>query len=86
MLLMLKLNRYIAPSVAISEIGTASAGMIVALTRRRNRKITRITSTTVRPSVSCTSCTASRIEMERSFCTLSCAPRGSWPAKLGSSA
>ncbi len=32
MLSMLKLSRYIAPSVAISEIGTASAGMMVAVT------------------------------------------------------
>ena len=43
------------PSVAISEIGTASAGMIVAETRRRNRKITRITSAMVSTSVNWTS-------------------------------
>ena len=51
------------PSVAISEIGTASAGMTVAETRRRNRKMTMITSATVSASVNCTSCTASRIEI-----------------------
>ena len=55
MLSMRKPNRYIAPSVAISEIGTASAGMMVAVTRRRNRKITMITSAIVSPSVNCTS-------------------------------
>src|SRR5207302_4905531 len=44
MLLIEKLNAYIAPQVAISEIGTASAGMSVAETERRNRKMTMMTS------------------------------------------
>ena len=44
MLLMEKPNAYIAAQVPISETGTASAGMIVAETERRNRKITRTTS------------------------------------------
>ena len=86
MLSMLKLSRYIAPSVAISEIGTASAGMTVAETLRRNRKITMMTSAMVSASVSWTSCTASRIDVERSFSTFKAAPRGNWLSKLGSSA
>ena len=36
MLSMEKLNKYIAPSVATIEIGTAKLGMIVAVARRRN--------------------------------------------------
>ena len=70
-----KPSRYIAPSVAISEIGTASAGMIVAESRRRNRKITRTTSAMVSASVNCTSWTASRIEVERSLSTWMAAAR-----------
>src|SRR6202048_2393940 len=69
MLLIEKLNAYIAPQVAISEIGTASAGMTVAETERKNRKITRITRPTAISSVACTSATESRIEIERSFST-----------------
>ena len=44
MLLIEKSKAYIAAQVAISEIGTASAGMMVAVAERRNRKITRMTS------------------------------------------
>ena len=44
MLLIEKPNAYIAAQVPTSEIGTASAGMMVADTERRNRKITRTTS------------------------------------------
>ena len=66
MLLIEKPKAYIAAQVPISEIGTASAGMMVAETVRRNRKITRMTSAMAIASVSCTSATASRIEIERS--------------------
>ena len=68
MLLIEKSNAYIAAQVPISEIGTASAGMMVAETERRNRKITRMTRHdrdqqrflhVVRPH--------SRIEIERSI-------------------
>src|ERR1041385_7100661 len=69
MLLIEKLNAYIAPQVAISEIGTASAGMIVAETERRNRKMTMMTSAMAITSVSCTSITDARIEIERSLST-----------------
>ena len=66
MLLIEKPKAYIAAQVPISDTGTASAGMMVAETLRRNRKITMITSETAIVSVSCTSTTAARIEIERS--------------------
>jgi len=66
MLLMEKPNAYIAAQVPISDTGTAKAGMMVAETLRRNRKITMITSEIAIASVSCTSDTASRIEIDRS--------------------
>ena len=69
MLLIEKLNAYITAQVAISEIGTASAGMMVAETVRRNRKITSTTRPIAISSVSCTSCTDSRTEIERSIIT-----------------
>ena len=50
----------------INETGTAKAGMIVAETLRRNRKMTMITSEIAIASVSCTFQTAARIEIERS--------------------
>src|ERR1700704_1813850 len=40
----LKLQRYITPKVPTSEIGTATAGIKVALHRLRNRKTTMTTS------------------------------------------
>ena len=66
MLLMEKPNIYIAAQVPISDTGTASAGMMVADTLRRNRKITMITSAMAIAKVSCTSTTAARIDSERS--------------------
>ena len=66
MLLMEKPKAYITAQVPISDTGTASAGMIVADTLRRNRKITMMTSEMAIASVSCTSNTESRIESERS--------------------
>ena len=66
MLLMEKPKAYIAAQVPISDTGTASAGMMVAETFRRNRKITMITSEMAIASVACTSETAARIEIERS--------------------
>ncbi len=50
--------------VPITAIGKASAGMIVAVTFRRKRKITRMTSAAVISSVICTSLTELRIETE----------------------
>ena len=69
MLLIEKPNAYITAQVPISEIGTASAGMMVADTERRNRKITSTTSPIAISSVSCTSSTDSRTEIERSIST-----------------
>ena len=48
------------------DSGTATLGMIVADTLRRNRKITSTTSATVSSSENCTSCTEARIVTVRS--------------------
>src|SRR5215468_9853086 len=69
MLLMEKPNTYIAAHVPISDTGTASEGMMVAESERRNRKITMMTRTTAMTSVSCTLHTDSRIDTERSIST-----------------
>src|SRR5690242_6604659 len=69
MLLMEKPKAYIAAQVAMREIGTASAGMIVAASLRRNRKMTSTTSAIAIARVTCTSCTESRTEIERSLST-----------------
>ena len=69
MLLIEKPNTYIAAQVPISETGTASAGMRVADTVRRNRKMTITTRQMAIASVSCTSTTESRMEIERSLST-----------------
>ena len=66
MLLIEKPNAYIAAQVAMSEIGTASAGMMVAAADRRKRKITRTTRPMAIASVIWTSSTESRIDWERS--------------------
>ena len=68
-----KPSQYIAPKVAMSEIGTASVGMMVAEIRRRNRKMTSATRPMVMARVSCTSLIAATIEAERSLSTLSVA-------------
>ncbi|RMR93426.1 hypothetical protein ALP75_200130 [Pseudomonas syringae pv. actinidiae] len=44
-LLIEKPARYMTPNVPTSDSGTAIEGMIVALKRRRNRNVTRTTST-----------------------------------------
>ena len=69
MLLIENPNTYMAAQVPIKETGTASAGMRVAGTERRNRNITRMTRQTAMASVSCTSATDSRMEIERSIRT-----------------
>ena len=58
----LKLSAHITQQVPINENGSASDGMIVARTFRRNRKITMITRNNVRSIVNLTSFTDSRIE------------------------
>ena len=60
--------------------------MIVAASRRRNTKITMITSAMVSASVNFTSSTAWRIDIERSFRASSVVFWGSWSWKVGSSA
>ena len=69
MLLIENPKTYIAAQVPTSETGTASAGMRVADTVRRNKKITMTTRQIAMASVSCTSPTESRIEIERSLST-----------------
>ena len=58
MLSMEKPSTYITPKVAISEVGTASVGISVAVTRRRKMKITSTTRPMVMASVISTSLTA----------------------------
>ncbi|CAM5202238.1 Secreted protein OS=Bosea thiooxidans OX=53254 GN=SAMN05660750_04222 PE=4 SV=1 [Bosea thiooxidans] len=78
-----KLSTYIAASVAMIEIGTATAGMKVAAIRRRKTKITMITSAMVSSRVNCTSSTAWRIEVERSLSRESEAAAGNCSSKAG---
>src|SRR6516225_1175826 len=68
-LLMENPNTYIAAQVPIRDTGTASAGMMVAEIDRRNRNITRMTRQIAIASVSCTSSTDARMEIERSIRT-----------------
>ena len=56
----------ITPNVPISDNGTATDGMIVAHSRRRNTKITATTRKMVRIRVNCTSSTEARMVMVRS--------------------
>ena len=83
MLLIENPNAYIAPQVPTSETGTASEGMRVADAERRNRKITSTTSATAISSVSCTSTTEARIEIERSLSTSMLMAAGTWVRKAG---
>ncbi len=53
-------------NVASSDSGTATLGITVAHTVRRNTKMTTITRTIVSIMVSWTSCTAARVTAERS--------------------
>src|SRR5437660_454500 len=57
-------------NVPTIESGTARLGMTVAERFRRKRKITRMTSAIVSPSVNWTSWTDSRMATERSYTTL----------------
>src|SRR6266853_3435503 len=77
-LLMEKLSAYMIAQVPIRDTGTASAGMIVAGTERRNRKITRITSEIAIASVTSTSATELRIEIDRSASTSRSIAAGTW--------
>ncbi len=54
------------PNVPTMEMGTATLGMMVAVSRRRNRNMTRTTRATVRISVNCASATEARMVVVRS--------------------
>ena len=69
---------HFAAQVAVSEIGTASAGMMVAAAERRNRKITSTTSEIAIASVTFTSSTESRIDTERSASSSILTEAGIW--------
>src|SRR5207248_1405776 len=64
-------------NVPTIDSGTARLGMIVADTLRRNRKMTITTSAIVSMRVNCTSCTDSRMAMDRSYTTLRFTAAGS---------
>ena len=66
-LLIEKPQRYITPNVPTSDTGTATLGISVARTSRRNRKTTRITSTTAIVSARPTSRSDARIVAVRSI-------------------
>src|SRR3954449_4647190 len=66
-----------------SDIGTARAGINVAEADRRNRKMTRMTSTMAIASVSSTSVTAWRIEIDRSSITVMVTDGGIWASSAG---
>ncbi len=82
-LLMEKPKAYIAAQVPISEMGTASAGMMVAETFRRNRKITMMTRQMAIASVSCTLATAARMESDRSNSGAICIEGGTCARNCG---
>ncbi len=65
------------------DIGNARLGMIVAVTLRRNTKITAMTRTSASSSDSWTSRTDARMETDRSKKTLSWIAGGSWDSKVG---
>ncbi len=79
-----KSSRYMPAKVPMMESGSARLGMMVAERLRKNRKITRMTRKTVTSRVNLTSETDSRMELERSYMTLSSTAPGSCWRKLGS--
>src|SRR6266542_551440 len=78
-------STYITAKVATSEKGNARLGMRVADKFRRNRKITRITSTSDRNKVNLTSLTESRIDADRSYRVSSFTEAGICARKVGNS-
>ncbi len=76
----------ITANVPISDMGSARLGMAVADTLRRNMKITRITRTSVSPSVTFTSCTESRMPCARSKKIVASTAAGICAFSTGSSA
>src|SRR5262249_60440708 len=78
MLLSESRNRDRAARAAISKVGTANAGIAVAATERKNRKITSTTSAMAIASVTFTSLTESRIEIDRSASSSILTAAGIW--------
>ena len=72
-----------AAKVPTTEIGKASAGMIVAETLRRNSRMTRMTRAPAMSRVTCTSWMLSLIETLRSYSVLMLIDAGNLAWKLG---
>ena len=77
---------YITPKVPTNDSGTAAAGIKVAGTLRRNRKITITTSATASMSSCCTSVTEARMVLVRSVSTATSTLPGRVSLSCGSSA
>ncbi len=73
----------ITPKVPSSDSGTATDGITVAHSRRRNTKITATTRQMVSTRVNCTSCTEARMVTVRSENTSSFTSAGSMPCRPG---
>ena len=78
--------KYMTQNVAMSESGSATPAMIVALMVRRKISTTSTTSPTASTSVNCTSRIEARIVSVRSCTTASLAPTGRMRRRRGSSA
>src|SRR5258708_28294221 len=76
-------NAAMPPNVATNDTGKAMLGITVAHSRRRNRKITSTTKTTVNTSVNCTSAIAARIVTVRSVTTEIFNPGGNAARNFG---
>ena len=85
-LLIEKPVRYITPNVPISDSGTATAGIMVAGTLRRTRKITSTTRPTASISSNSTSLTEARMVTVRSLSTWTSTELGRLPLSCGSNA
>ena len=83
-LLMEKPARYITPNVPTSESGTATLGMNVAGTLRRNTKMTITTSATASNSSNCTSRTDARMVTVRSVSSATSTAAGNEALSCGS--
>src|SRR5439155_160788 len=79
-------TRYITPNGPTSDNGTATLGMKVAGTLRRNRKITITTSATASSNSNCTSRTDARMVTVRSVNSVTSTDGGSDAFSCGNSA
>lgn len=85
-LLMLKPARYMMPNVPISDSGTTTLGITVAVRLRRNRNVTSTTSPTASSISNCTSATESRMVWVRSATTTRSSVAGIAARSCGSKA